>query len=492
MKSYMRQMKTNEGEEFFEEDEEEMAAESEKIDAGSLKEITPAQCFIDNKAMTTIFLPRIYNDGTQKHLVKTAYLITSDKEKIKLESGELMRFGYHSLRIPNHENRWSVKSVKEFLQGKSETATMASILETIEGCYSAHTDFGDKRWNQVISLWVIGTYFHRAFSAYPYIHLNGNMASGKSKTMLLSMLLAFNGEMSVNSTASYLTRTINDNNSSCGMDESEKFGNKDDNHIILAVVNAGYKKGTYIGKSEPSVKNGWSVKRFDAYSPKMFSGIKRLASTLASRSIPITMVKTGNKEIKNSEVDIEHVGFQEIRDSLYLTMMENHESIICTYKELEDSDIVGREFELWRPLLAIAKSINDALYVEIKKFALEIQEQKKEMIEEDGSSLKFLESIFLMTTEAQKEDGFFTIKEIQDFLSGSIINEHEESINPNAEAFNWMRSGKSYGRWIGDELRKTGVINGVAVQKKVAGENRRGFYLNEKVIEAKLKIFKED
>ena len=262
--------------------------------------------------------------------------------------------------------------------------------------YSANTDFGNERWKDVMSCWIIGTYFHRMFSAYPYVHLNGNRESGKTKTMQLSMLLSFNGEMSVNSSSAYLIRVINDNNASCGIDESEKLGNTDDNQTLVAMYNAGYKKGVTVGKAEQTDKKNWAPKKFDPYSPKIFSGIKRLDPTLASRVIPITMLRSANKQIKNREINIEDPVFQEIRDELYLIMMSLFEKIKNVYQSIEENSLSGREWELWKPLLSMAKVISEELYTSLKYFALEIQEQKKESIEEDAPALKLLESLLAL------------------------------------------------------------------------------------------------
>lgn len=464
-------------------EEDEIEVDKLKINVRELKQITPAQCFIDNKAMVTVFFQRVHDEDGKKSIISTPYLITSNREKINLNSNDLLKLGYYSDRNPNYENRWERESAEEFLGGKKNEHPLSSIIEMIKDCYSSNIYLADSRWKNVLSCWVIGTYFHRAFNTFPYIHLNGNMSAGKSKTLTLTMLLSFNGEMSVTSTPSYLTRSINDNNASCGIDEAEALGSKDENQVLLAIFNSGYKKGTSIGKSESSSKNSWTVKRFDPYSPKIFSGIKRLAPTLISRSIPITMIKTDNKEIINSEVNTESEVYQRIRNYLYFSMMEDFEPIIQIYKELEDDGIVGREFELWRPLLSIAKYIDNGMYVEMREFAIEIQEQKKEIMEEDTSALKLLESLLILTTEVNpKTDPFYTAQEIQDFLT--------DTRNVNSDSFSWMGQTKTHSRWIGDELRKAGVIKGSAIQKKVGGTNNRYFYLDEKIIEEKVKIHK--
>jgi len=448
----------------------------------NLKEITPAQCFIDDMAITTAFFSEIQDDNKGKRRVKVPYLITSNKDKIKLDPEELLRRGYYSERNPNYDQRWQISEVKKFICSDSTAVSKEVVFEQIKNQYKKYIDCGDERWSDVLACWVIGTYFHRIFATYPYIHLNGNMEAGKSKTMFLTMLLSFNGEMSVNSSPSYMIRTIHDNNASCGIDEAEKLGGGgDDEKVLGAIFNSGYKKGTYVGKSEKGKNDKWTPKRFESYSPKIFGGIKRIDSTLASRSITITMIRTDNKEIKNREINTSDKVLQEIIDGLHNLMMTIHLDIRDIYLKIEDTDILGREWELWRPILSIAKSISSELYQKLRIFALETQAQKKDIMSDDTNVIKLLETILEMTAD-QLFPTFYTISSIADFFI--------DIKSPYANDFAWM-IGKNLKRWIGDELRKAGVINGQSKQQKIDGQNTRGYVLDRELIVKRLAIYRQ-
>src|ERR1035437_4570418 len=87
--------------------------------AENLKEITPSQCFIDNMAITTAFFSEIVENAIGIQRIKVPYLITSNKEKIRLDSEELLSCGYYSERNPNYEQRWQISEVKKFLSSNS-------------------------------------------------------------------------------------------------------------------------------------------------------------------------------------------------------------------------------------------------------------------------------------------------------------------------------------------------------------------------------------
>ena len=295
-------------------------SKKQTADASSLKEITPAQCFIDDKAIMTIEFSEVHETEKGRQYARVPYLIINDpaeqtRKKIRLSQNEIIGLGYFSERTPDIQNRWSNESVKAFLTQKEEKVPTEKIFESVKSLYKEFSDFGDDRVSSLLACWVLGTYFHRMFNAYPYIHLNGHLQTGKSKTINLTTSLSFNGESNVGSTASYLVRSVHENCSTIGIDEAENLGNDDDGRILIQVLNAGYKLGTTIGKSVPSGNNGWKTKRFDPYSPKILGGIKRLAPTLNSRSIPITMLRSTDDKIRNIEIDFGDHRLQDIETS---------------------------------------------------------------------------------------------------------------------------------------------------------------------------------
>ncbi|MDP2664642.1 MAG: hypothetical protein Q8O97_01585, partial [bacterium] len=211
-----------------------------------------------------------------------------------------------------------------------------------------------------------------------------------------------------------------------------------------------------------------------------FGSIKNIASTLASRVIPVVMVRTSNKEIKNRDIEIHDPIFQELRDQLYLVMMNSHAEILNIYKTLEDKEIVGREWELWKPILTVAMWLGEDQYQNIRTLAIEIQSQKKINLAEDILTPKLLEILLGLFTEDEVD--FFSNSKISSLILDSLEN-------PYYEDFEWLRQAKNPSRWIGGELRKAGVVKGHAIQKKVGSQNVRGHYLKKEVIKKRLEAY---
>jgi hemoglobin-like flavoprotein len=250
------------------------------------------------------------------------------------------------------------------------------------------------------------------------------------------------------------------------------------------MFNAGYKKASFCGKAEVAgTEEKWTPARFEGYSPKMFASIKEFTTSLASRCIPVRMLRTADKNILNSEVNVQDKLFQEIRDKLYPVMLTYHTEVDQTYREISDNEILGREWELWKSLFSIAKVIDryrngSTLFDDMKSFALEVLEAKKGAMAEDNLAPIILQTLADCIKSNKSEDGFYSLNTLVAVFR----------ISPE-ESLHWLDSPKCHapGRWISHELRKLGIIKGKAIQRKIDGRNEKGYILKLEDIEKKLK-----
>ncbi len=432
-----------------------------------IRELTPAQDFQDGIAYCCIPVQKI----TEKGILESPEIITSEREHFPLSEEALLLKGFYIKRRANPLPRWSEKGIKSFLSG-NPSPDIKEVFEGIRREYKTYLDLIDERFYSLLSIWALGTYFYRLFSVYPYIHLNGEIQSGKTKTLILTSLLSFNGELTFNSTPAYITRVIHNNHSTCCVDEAENLNSRNEGRkLLVSMYNAGYKKGVFTGKMEKE-KGIWKPKLFEAYSPKIFASINGLSPALSSRSIPIPMVETSNKEIKNREIDINNPIFQEIRDNLYPLMLTQFKEIKETYHNLTDTEILGREWELWRPILALSKLIykdEEKFYNEIRDLALKIISEKKEIRKEEIVPT-FLISLKEMIEEYPAKDNFYPSSQIINFLK------ERDGV-----------FGSINGKFLSLHLKKLALVDGNSFCKKIAGRVIRGYRLNPETISERLK-----
>jgi hypothetical protein len=310
--------------------------------------ISPAQDFINNIAYFTVSL---YQED-QKTAKIVQLVITSKKDCFQLTTENLNKLSLFSDYNPRPKPRWSDHSIEKYLKG-NETSDLSKTFHDVKEQLDFYIDFGDAKWSSVIALWIIGTYFFQLFNSYPYVHLNGNMASGKTKTLNIISQLAFNAELTTNSTPAYLARMINDNSATCCIDETESLqrARDEDSRTILGMYNSGYKKGSRMGKlQQKGDSKDWIPVEFNSYSPKVFAGINGLENSLASRCIPITMVRSANANLKNREITENNHLLSDIRDELYVTALDNFSIINAIYQGITDNKLVGRDCEFRKPI----------------------------------------------------------------------------------------------------------------------------------------------
>ena len=446
----------------------------------SLCEISAALDFKDETALVAV--PE--DEVIEGKLVTKLYVIMSDRRKIPLNDDDLLIQGLYTKKSPYPMERWSKESRDAYLRSEYET-DLPLTFELCRDLYAHYIDFGDSRWCSYMACWTLGTYFHRLFRSYPYIHLSGTMQSGKTKTMELTATLAFNGELTCNSTAAYIIRVVNDNHATCCIDETENLkGTKDENtKAVIAIFNSGYKKSGTSGKAEQlGNSKKWVTKRYSSYSPKMFASIAGLEDSLTSRCVPIAMMRSTDDEIKNREMDEEAPEFQELRDALYLCLMGCWQEVRAKYADIQDAQIVGRDWELWKPVLAIAQAIDltGELYETLHELAVENTVQKKETALENFITPKLLAALENLT---KNSDGqmFVTFEDLTACL-----------VEFSPDDFGWLRSPQSAiaaNRWIGKELRNAGVVDGKSHLKKFEGKAVKGYYLSHERIAKRITAY---
>ena len=441
--------------------------------------ITGALDFQDGRAFIAVPVQELIKDRVETQL----YLITSEREKLLFDNRQLLVHKLYADRQPVLIPRWQSADWDKFLQG----AVADSLLNTYEKIVKQlelYLDCGNFVWLKVLAVWIIGTYFHRLFPTYPYLHLNGNMGSGKTKCLTIIAALSFNGELSINNTPAYMIRVIHNNSATCCIDEVEKLNHAkdEDSKTVLAMLNAGYKRGSFSGKAEQIGQGkNWTTRRFEAYSPKVLAGIQNLNSTLNSRCLPIVMVKSNNRAIVNSEVNEQDLVWTEIRNELHRAALTFYKGITSHYTCLIDDELLGRPWELWKPIFAIAQTIGQELYLEIRNFALEIERQKKEVENDTLTAPVLLEALKDLLSQNKVDEGWYPTAEIY---------KHLESYDE--ETFGWLKDDKNKskrGKWLGSELRRAGIVKGKAQQKKVEGANTKGYCFKATDIGERLKSF---
>jgi hypothetical protein len=369
-----------------------------------------------------------------------SYLINSSKRIFKYD--DLQRKGI-KLRNDNLPaiNNFRAKSVIDFVRGNKKVI-LIDCYNKILGHMQKYIVFEDERIYSILTLWVIGTYFYKIFRYYPYIWLNADKGSGKTRVMEVVLPLAFNSVMSVNHSEASIFRLVDVDGATLLIDEFEKI-KKDNQQGIMTLLNSGFNAEATVIRSE---RKGDTFKPtpFSSYSPKMFAGINDISDVLMDRCIRIKMLKKPKGvEIQRYKIDSETNEYlKSLRDDLYICGLQYASSI----KKIYDSNIIqlpkeltDREKDIWEVLFSIANFIdrkNDTGLEEIlKEYSVESSKERSKIDIEKNDSYKMISILVdvIPKLKPKKIDGANKY-----YDSDEVLTKFKKT-----EEFGWLKS-KNY------------------------------------------------
>ena len=409
-----------------------------------------------------------------------ACLVTSDKRLLTLESALTERLFFKHYNIDY--THFSAKGITAYLEGKYETS-VTTLFERIYAYIKRFICFPEEAYLSYISLWVMGTYLFMLFRYYPYVWLNAEKGSGKTLLMEILSKVAFNGELITNPTESVIFRDISNNLITMFIDEVEqlKKRDKDTYGSLISLLNAGFSKAGIVKRSE-STPDGFVVRSYSAYSPKMFAGIGEIDDVLQDRTVRIPLLrKKDNETVQRYK---ETPGILElqaaIRDDLYVFALNYAKLVADSYEKESIAGIEGlshlnnRELDIWEPVFLLA-SLVDKEYGNNNLTCLMATLSRKSAEEKHQDNITQNETYKILNLLKTMPDDVIPISEDDDIR----VYEAEH-------VFNYFKKSDDF-----DWIEKTNVLTRRLKKVKMASEQRRINSEKKRVYIMKLNVFKD-
>ena len=258
---------------------------------------------------------------------------------------------------------WSSDGQKRWLSGYEPSAD--DIIKNLTEALNYYLEFPTEEATgdlATLSLWVILTYVYPAWPAVPYLSIGGPLGSGKSRVFDVLSKLVYRPLMTSNMTAPCLFRTLDAQGGTLLLDEAERLRERSSEAgEIRSILLAGYKAG---GKAHRMEKRGDSFQSvaFNVYGPKAIAGISELPPALASRCICLTMFKASASSPKPARrIDENPDRWKTLTDDLHsFALVAGRHIVSLAQKPVLCSGLSGREMEVWQPILALAKLVQEA------------------------------------------------------------------------------------------------------------------------------------
>lgn len=374
-----------------------------------------------------------------------------------------------------------------------------------------------------LAVWIIGTYFHKHFSSFPFLFFNAMRGSGKTRTLLLISHLASMGDGSVlnDVTEAVLFRTAQ-GTTTC-IDELETIRSKEKS-VLRQLLNSAYKKGVKVKRMREIRKDGKQervAEEFEPYIPIAMANIRGLDEVLEDRAFTLVLDKSSNPRItkkaedfsendKIREIKRDLVSFMSILHSVvskknyirewnnYINSLYNDTNNIYTYtthttqtttlnnkedkirlleqeelfNKINESGVDGRNFELLFPLLIVSYELGDEVFNDILRIGVELINQKKKEETSESVDVSLIE--YVATMEEQTRFSYLPMKSV---LSGFRSYLGETNIEDT-----WLNI-----KWLGRALKR---LNLIGDKRRLAGG--REVILNLDKAKQQLKRFKND
>jgi len=362
----------------------------------------------------------------------------------------------------NSNNEWALSEIERWITFQGAMADHFKVLEPkemfekVRTIYKKYCFFQDEEWYDINALWDIGTYFIDMFKAYPYKEEQGLKGTGKTKTMSVSRLIAFNSTpIFTNPTPSTIFRLVESNKPSFYFDECEKLissykkGGKEVDDVVQ-FLNSGWEKGGFVPRVEKNEQGKFEVKNFSTYCPKRLGSIRGLEELPATADRCITQIHIKSpKEDKRGDLWIENnQEFYDVRNALYPFALKYWQDVYNRYvvgsvMELKKIfNLSNRDWLLWKPFLCIAQMIDNKtgaegeFFKKIGKYAEKLTDIKTASSVEEGSyDFKILNSLWSIV-ELSKSNEEIEVK-ISGIRNNIEITEEKEK-RPSPQYIGWF------------------------------------------------------
>lgn len=386
--------------------------------------------------------------------------------KLKDEKEKLNKFNYECLSCGSIFSRKIEKcscgseKIKTLKRGKLNKEIFLEVKQTL----SKYIDTSQENI-EILSLWLIGTYFHNQFETYPILQLNAQKRSGKTRTLKLLSSLCNGSDGSV-STSATETHLFRHEGGALFFDEMESISSKE-RSAFRETLNAVYKRGNKIIRYKESKADGekkYVQEAFYPYYPLGLANISGIGDVLADRSVQIILRRSSKQLTKlvenfstNKDIIALKNKLETINAEIPKNFFDNWNDFIEKklkegelkdfFEKIDKTKIYGRALEIFFPLFFISYLCEDIdNFLITAKDYVEHKEEEEAIDDYDERLKNFIIERF---------------SEIKDFIPVSpMCKNFRESLENPEEWINVKWFGRALKRL--DLVKNKRVVNGKA------------------------------
>ena len=427
---------------------------SEELDSnGKIIKHDPPIITINNKELI------VREDG------KKYYVSSANKE---------LGFSVELPEVPDSNCLWSGKGINSFINGNRPNPkdVFRCLIQVIDTFIDFNKSLADQRiMCEFVTCWILSTWFLDAFNVIGYLWISGERGSGKTDLLGLLSQLSYLGQFITHTGTFASLRDMADCGAGLFFDDVEGLTYQNDKDLDKrALLLAGNRRGVAVSLKVPVPNHPWGIRLVNAFCPKAFSAIRLPDPILASRSICVPLVRSSDRK----RVNIDPLDYEEwpcerraLLDDLWGLSLGNLSQISYQDKWIgKNAKLSGRNLQPWRPVLAIAKWLEEngiqGIYQRMEELSIAYQNQRI-ILEYPDLSLAVIQALVACAINAIKANnaierkGYFEVrtpdlvKEIK-----NIVLEQDLDIDP--EKIQSRHVGRVLGRFRFEKMSRPGGI----------------------------------
>ncbi len=243
--------------------------------------------------------------------------------------------------------KWNKEMIKNFVDNPT---TPSGCFYKIKQVLKEHVEFSEECIYGLLSAWIIATYFHQIFDAFPFLLILGKKGCGKSRLLDILERLSFNAIKTKGITVAALSDTADSIRGTFLIDQAESLSSLD-NVEMVGILADSYSRGGGKRRVVDISSKGRRVLEFETYCPKVFATYRNINFDLKDRCIEIVMLRGENDfpyPKPNSPL------WLETRDVLYRLLLTKWKDVADIYPQT-GANVKNRVKELWQPIETILR-----------------------------------------------------------------------------------------------------------------------------------------